>query len=309
MRLTWHPAKLAFLPELQPVAEALAPDATLYVISQRRSDVWEQPSPLPEWSFRQLLAHIATGDWVLQLHLRSLIDEGRPAEWPDVAAGNARMIEERRFSTERALVEEYLSMRHETMLLLAQLKPRHLAEKIRAWWEATPNEHTVLEYLDGFESHDRLHREQLRPAMKYLHAQGADADFPPHEEVASRFPPMSVDLPPGEEVDRATTAELIHGKQGIAGTLFMTNRRLMFEAKKGDARWMVVPYGEMRSVGLFPGSSAAMGVPSSRRQCLFIETTKGEHVWWNFGDKEEAEWLPIVKDRAAASAAGDDPSE
>jgi hypothetical protein len=38
-----------------------------------------------------------------------------------------------------------------------------------------------------------------------------------------------------------------------------------------------------------------MGRPSSRQQCLFIETTDGEHVWLDFGTKEEREWLPIVQ--------------
>ena len=120
-------------------------------------------------------------------------------------------------------------------------------------------------------------------------------------------PKISIDLPAGEEVERGVSAELIQSGRGIDGTLFMTNRRLMFEAKKGDARWMIVPYAEMRAVGLYPAPSSTMGVPSNRRQCLFVETTQGEHVWWNFGDKEEREWLPLVQARldATRAAAGD----
>lgn len=110
-------------------------------------------------------------------------------------------------------------------------------------------------------------------------------------------PKISIELPAGEEVERGVSCELIQDKRGIDGTLFMTNRRLMFEARKGDARWMIVRYEEMRAVGLYPAPSSTMGVPSNRRQCLFIETTKGEHVWWNFGDKEEREWLPVVQSR------------
>lgn len=90
----------------------------------------------------------------------------------------------------------------------------------------------------------------------------------------------------------------------------MTNRRLLFEAKKGrpqhDARWMVVPFDEMASAGIYPAPSTSLGVPSNRRHCLFIETTKGEHVWWNFGDKEERAWLPLVQARIDAARAGDD---
>jgi hypothetical protein len=44
-----------------------------------------------------------------------------------------------------------------------------------------------------------------------------------------------------------------------------------------------------------------MGAPSSRQQCLAVETEKGEQVWWDFGEREEREWLPLVKERAAAA--------
>lgn len=110
-------------------------------------------------------------------------------------------------------------------------------------------------------------------------------------------PRPSSELPSGEEVERGTSATLLQGKDAIKGTLFMTNRRLLFEAKKvkGDARWMVVPYEEARSAGLHRGPGATMGLPSSRKQCLFVETTKGEQVWWDFNEREEREWLPLVQ--------------
>lgn len=108
-------------------------------------------------------------------------------------------------------------------------------------------------------------------------------------------PPPSADLPPGEEIQRATRATLLQGKTLIDGALHMTNRRLMFEAHKGDARWMIVPYADMKSAGLYPWPGATMGRPSSRQQCLVVETVQGEQVWWDFGEKEEREWLPLVQ--------------
>lgn len=110
-------------------------------------------------------------------------------------------------------------------------------------------------------------------------------------------PPPSVELPSGEEVERATKATLLYGKQQIKGILHMTNRRLMFEAQKGEERWMVVPYGEMKGVGLYPWPGAPMGLPSSLAQCLVVETTKGEQVWWDFDERAEKEWLPLVQAR------------
>ena len=172
LRMHWHPQDLRFLLEVRPAVDALAPDDTLYVIYSVDPVCWEQPSPLPGWSYRQLLAHIATGDWALQGHLRHIIERGEVAPWPDVDAGNALRIGERAQSTDRQLTEEYLSMRHETLRLLSQLEPRHLALPIELWWEPRPNEHTVLDYLLRFERHDRAHREQLRGAMKYARARG-----------------------------------------------------------------------------------------------------------------------------------------
>ena len=114
-------------------------------------------------------------------------------------------------------------------------------------------------------------------------------------------PPPSIELPTGEEVERATSATLLLGKQVMEGALHMTNRRLLFEAKRGDARWMIVPFDEIRSAGLYAWPGATMGRPSSRQQCLVVETTKGEQVWWDFGEKEERAWLPLVQQHAVAA--------
>jgi hypothetical protein len=111
----------------------------------------------------------------------------------------------------------------------------------------------------------------------------------------------SVELPGGEEVERSTKATLLQGKQMMKGTLFLTNRRLLFEAAKGDAKWMVVPFAEVKSAGLFPWAGATMGAPRSLQQCLFVETDKGEQVWWDFNEREEQEWLPLVRARISSS--------
>ena len=111
-------------------------------------------------------------------------------------------------------------------------------------------------------------------------------------------PAISIELPSGEEIERAVSAELLRGKQVLQGALFMTNRRLMFEARSGDARWMIVPYDHVKAAGLYPEPNPHLGGAPSRRQCLCIETTSGEQVWWNFDDKDEREWLPLVQAKA-----------
>jgi hypothetical protein len=119
------------------------------------------------------------------------------------------------------------------------------------------------------------------------------------------IPQPSAELPSGEEVERAVQATLLHGKSAMKGTLYLTNRRLLFEAKTGDARWMVVPFAEVKSAGLYPWPHVAMGAPSSRRQCLVVETMDAEQVWWDFGTRDEQEWLPLVQEKARAAAVDD----
>jgi uncharacterized damage-inducible protein DinB len=168
MTMPWHPPGLNFLSELRAAVDALSPDEALYVIFNIDPVYWERPVRGFDWTYRELLAHIATGDWVLQGHLRHITETGAVGPWPDVDAGNAQRIEERRFSNDRALTDEYLSMRHETMLLLSQLTPRHLRLEIDLWFMPRRDApYTLLDYVNLFEFHDRQHRDQMRPAMKH----------------------------------------------------------------------------------------------------------------------------------------------
>lgn len=168
LRITWRPPALTFAPDVQSAVDALSPAETLYVINSVDPAYWERPAPGLDWTYRQLLAHIATGDWVMQRHLRHIVDTGAVAAWPDVGAGNVQLLEERQFSNDRALTEEYLSMRHETLRLISQLKCEYLELEIELWWEPKPPKpHTVLDYVRGFHAHDRSHRDQMRPAMKH----------------------------------------------------------------------------------------------------------------------------------------------
>ncbi len=168
LRTAWRPPELMFSPDVKGAADALSTDETLYVINNVDPAYWERPARGLDWTYRQLLAHIATGDWVLQGHLRHIIETGAVAAWPDIDAGNAARLEERRFTNDRALTEEYLSMRHETLRLISQLDGEHLKVQIElAFRPQGEHPHTMLDYVLGFDAHDRAHCDQLRPAMKH----------------------------------------------------------------------------------------------------------------------------------------------
>ena len=70
LKANWEPPKLEFLPELREAVERLSPDETLYVVDSVDPTKWESPSVVPGWTNRNLLAHIASGDWVFHTHLR-----------------------------------------------------------------------------------------------------------------------------------------------------------------------------------------------------------------------------------------------
>jgi uncharacterized damage-inducible protein DinB len=168
LRMTWRPPGLTFPQAARPAAAALSPDETLYVINSVDPSYWERPARGLGWTYRQLLAHIATGDWVLQGHLRHIIETGAVGAWPDIEDGNAQRLQERRSLNDRTLTEEYLSMRHETLRLISQLKREHLELEIELPFRPKgEHPHTVLGYVLGFDAHDRAHRDQLRPAMKH----------------------------------------------------------------------------------------------------------------------------------------------
>ena len=119
-------------------------------------------------------------------------------------------------------------------------------------------------------------------------------------------PPLPIDLPAGEACDRSLRATLLHGKATIKGSLYLTNRRLMFYADRGEARWLIVPFDEVKGSGIYPAPRVAMGAPGAAAEALFVETTKGEHVWWTFAPGEERAWLPLVQERAQAAASAHD---
>jgi uncharacterized damage-inducible protein DinB len=173
LRMTWQAPRLEFLPALRPAVEALSPDRALYMIFSVDPTKWELPSAVPGWSNRNLLAHIATGDWVFQRHLRAIIETGDVAGWEGVDDGNAERLAERRLTPVGTLVEEYLSMRHETMLLLSQITKKHQERPITLWWfPEGERERNVADYVLAFERHERSHCAQLRPVMRYAMARG-----------------------------------------------------------------------------------------------------------------------------------------
>jgi hypothetical protein len=121
---------------------------------------WPEASPNDGWTYKDLLAHLATGDWICQHFLRSLLEKGSVPAWPDADAGNAERVLARRGKSVSDLMEERAQHRSETIGLVGQLRPEHLEAPIdMPWFDVRGAPFRV--YLQSFPGHDINHTEEL----------------------------------------------------------------------------------------------------------------------------------------------------
>ena len=153
-----------FAPWIEPIAAQLRGSRRKIVeVARAVPEVaWGHPSPDPGWSYRDLLTHLAVGDWVCQAVLRAAVG-GEPFDMTittQLDERNARMIEERRGRSLQELIAEVAAEGEETQELLAQLSE---ADEERRQEDAPMS---LGEYLRFFPTHDRDHLAQLRTALQ-----------------------------------------------------------------------------------------------------------------------------------------------
>jgi len=129
---------------------------------------WRDPSPYPDWTYKDLLAHLATGYTVRLGQLRDLLEKGELGPEPDADAANAENIVRHRESSPEALVEEMVRQRSEVRRLMGLLRPEHLAVRTaaRRRGQAT-QDGSFLEALQHWHEHDLEHAADLAPIMRW----------------------------------------------------------------------------------------------------------------------------------------------
>ena len=153
-----------FAPWVEQPAVALRESRSEIVRTARKllPDHWSMPSPLEGWTYRDLLAHLAAGDWVCQSILSAAV-AGRPADLSilnQLDERNEQLRREREGRSIEELIAEVESEGEETQELLAQLtdEDQHRTQ------EGAPM--TLGQYLcDAFPGHDRAHLAQLKTAL------------------------------------------------------------------------------------------------------------------------------------------------
>ena len=155
-----------FAPWVEPVARQLRESRgeIARVARSFPAAVWSGPSPLEGWTYKDLLAHLATGDWVCQTVLRAVVGNERldlaAISLDAVNAGNARLLEERKGRPVEELIAEVETEGEETQRLLAQLAEGH---EQRTQQDAPMS---LGDYLRMFPQHDQGHLAELRPALE-----------------------------------------------------------------------------------------------------------------------------------------------
>jgi len=157
---------LTFAAWVEPVAAELRQSRheVVRAATQYLPEFWGWMSPLQGWTYKDLLAHLATGDWVMHTVLRAVI-ANEPVEvakvtnldW--VAEGNARFLAERKERSPEELIAEVEAEGDETQELLSQLSEAD--EQLTQ--EGAPM--SLSDYLRLFPGHDRAHLAQLRVAL------------------------------------------------------------------------------------------------------------------------------------------------
>jgi len=149
---------------VEPVAAALRKSRADIVEVARSvpSDAWARESPLPGWTYKDLLGHLAVGDWVFQTIVGAVTREERVdlGVLNELDSRNAKYREERLDRSVDELIEETEKEGAETQALLTKLSDGDEGLK----QEDAPM--SLGDYLRLFPSHDQDHLAQLRTALE-----------------------------------------------------------------------------------------------------------------------------------------------
>ncbi len=100
-------------------------------------------------------------------------------------------------------------------------------------------------------------------------------------------PPCNAPLSEGEAVLRGQPCALQYGRERKRGVLHLTNRRLIFEAERGDARWLIIPLDEV-------ARAAAYRDMASTAFRLWVETTQGEQAPFLMPRRDAESWARAI---------------
>lgn len=169
MEIDWTPQQMTYLPELEGSIRRMirGREGLLRAIYSVADEAWDAPAYTEDkWTYRDLLAHVATNDARPQARFRSVLgqhDEAAMAALMKTAEWNEEKVAPLRGKSVRELVDLMDAARHDTLVLISQLKPEHVSKTVRL---SDGRELSVSEYISIMGEHDSIHAGQLVPASR-----------------------------------------------------------------------------------------------------------------------------------------------
>jgi hypothetical protein len=162
----WTPQSLSFETGLdEPIRLMIrGRDGLLRAIYSAADDAWDEVAhggEDPAWTYRDILAHVATNDLRPQARFRGVMgqwDEGEQQRILQTAEWNEEQVSKLRGKSVREIVDVMTANHHGTMVLLSQLKPEHLEKTVRF---ADGREMSVKAYVGFLGEHDSIHAGEL----------------------------------------------------------------------------------------------------------------------------------------------------
>lgn len=168
MAIDWTPHSLQFLPEIEDKLRwfVRSQEGFLRAVYSVASDAWDDPAhgEAEGWSYKGVLAHVASNEERLQIRFRSAAGNASQAEIDavnDVDAWNRDKVGGLADSTPSQLVDAFLKGRNETIEVLAAYERSALDASVTvAGGERLP----LLDFIDRVSNHTSWHAAQLVPA-------------------------------------------------------------------------------------------------------------------------------------------------
>lgn len=178
LAIDWTPRRLEFLPEIEERLRwfVRSQEGFLRAVYSVAADAWDDPAhgegESEGWSYKDVLAHVASNEERLQVRFRSAADKASEAEIAavnDIDTWNREKVSARAGATPSQLVDEFLKGSNDTLEVLAGFERPDLGGSVTvAGGESVP----LLDFIDRVSNHTSRHAGQLVPASRRARLRG-----------------------------------------------------------------------------------------------------------------------------------------
>ncbi|MEO8458143.1 MAG: maleylpyruvate isomerase N-terminal domain-containing protein [Chloroflexota bacterium] len=169
VEIDWTPQQPTYPTELEESMRLMVRgrDGLLRAVYSAAEEAWDAPAYSEDkWTYRDLLAHVATNDSRAQTRLRAVLgkpDEAAMQALLKTAEWNDAQVAPLRGKSLRELIDIMQSRRHDTLVMISQLKPEHLSETVIL---GDGRKLTITDYIAMIGEHDSIHAGQFVPASR-----------------------------------------------------------------------------------------------------------------------------------------------